>query len=240
LKRPLTKIDYTFVLMRFFLPLTVSFMFLFASANPAGAQALGLGIEGGARVSNDVFGNLHDISSESRRYIVGPRVDVHLPRNFFVEVEALYRTFGFTSYDFSSVTNEITRARANSWEFPVLLKYRYPRFATHPFFGAGYEPRFVHGNNLTNGAYASGVTSGVVTYTYLINQQSATGYPVSHGAVVSGGLEFAAGPVHISPELRYIHWSPAFLNVNQTGIAGGYRINSAHNELLVLFGVTWH
>jgi hypothetical protein len=215
-------------------------MFLFSSANPAAAQLIGLGVAGGARVSNDVFGNIGDISSESKRYIVGPRVDVHLSKGFFIEGEALYRTLGFTTYDVSGGINEITRERANSWEFPVLLKYRYTGFWAHPFLGAGYEPRFVHGNDLTNGAYASGITSGIVTYTYLINQRTPTSYPVSNGAVVSGGVEFVAGPVHISPELRYIHWSPAFLDVNPAGSAGSYRINSSHNELLILFGVTWH
>jgi hypothetical protein len=225
--------------MRFLL-VTVSVIFLFASASPARAQLLGLGVEGGARVSNDVFGNFGDISSESKRYIVGPRVNVHLPRNFLVEVEALYRPFGFSAHNFSPGISLTTRERANSWEFPLLLKYRYPGFVAHPFIGAGYEPRIVHGNDVVNGAFASGITSGVVTYTYVINQQSKTNYPVSNGAVVSGGLDFVAGPVHISPELRYIHWSPAFLDINRSGADGPFRINSSHNELLVLFGVTWH
>jgi len=226
--------------MRFFFSLTVSLMLLFVIAHPSPAQLVGLGIEGGARASNDTFGNIGNIYSESKRYLVGPRVDVRLPRHFFVELDALYRTFGYTAYEVTSLTNEVIRERANSWEIPVLLKYRYPGFRAHPFLGAGYDARFVHGTDVTNGAFVSGITSGVTTYTYLINQQSTTNYPVSHGAVVSGGLEFVAGPVHISPELRYIHWSPAFLNVNQSGIAGGYKFNSAHNELLVLFGVTWH
>jgi len=226
--------------MRFFPALTVPFILLSSIAGPAAAQLVGVGIEGGARVSNDVFGNIGNINSESKRYILGPRVNVYLPRHFFVEVDALYRTVGYTAYEITSVMNEGIRERANSWEVPMLLKYRYPGYRAHPFIGAGYDPRFVHGTDLTNGAFVSGSTSGIPTYTYLINQQSATHYPVSHGAVVSGGVEFVAGSVHISPELRFIHWSPAFLSVNQNGSAGGYKFNSAHNELLVLFGVTWH
>lgn len=219
--------------MRFFLAL----MLLFAFVPPAAAQLVGLGVEGGARVSTDVFGTANP---ESKRYIVGPRVDVHLPRNFSVEVDALYRTFGFTGYETSTVINEIVRGRSNSWELPTLIKYRYPGFLAHPFIGAGYDPRFVHGNTVTNGSYVSGVTSGVTTYTYLTNQQSATSYPVSNGAVVNGGMDFVVGPVHIAPELRYIHWTPPFLNVNPGGSAGSYKFNSGHNELMVLFGVTWH
>jgi hypothetical protein len=203
----------------------------------AAAGQIGLGVIGGARLSNETFGN---INTESNRSIVGPRVDIHLPRNFFVEIEALYRPFGFSAYQISTVTNEIVRERANSWEIPVLLKYRYTGFRAHPFIGAGYDPRFVHGNDITNGAFVSGVSSGIPVYTYLFNQQTKTNYPVSHGAVVSGGLEFVVGPIRISPELRYTHWNPAFLNFNQSGVAGGYKYNSDHNELSVLVGVTWH
>ena len=223
--------------MRFLLSLITPLMLVIVLAPPASPQLIGVGIETGARVSTDVFGT---VNSESKRYIVGPRVDLHLPRNFSVEVDALYRNFGFTGYEVSTVMNEIVRGRSNSWEFPLLIKYRYPAFRAHPFIGAGYDPRFVRGTTVTNGSFVSGVTSGVTTYTYLNNQQSTTSYPVSHGAVVNGGMDFVVGPIHISPELRYIHWSPPFLSVNENGSAGSYKFNSSHNELLVLFGVTWH
>jgi hypothetical protein len=212
-------------------------MLLFTLAHTASAQLVGLGVTGGGRLSNETFGN---INTESKPYIVGPRVDIHLPRHFFVEVDALYRPVGFTAYQLSLLTNVLIRERANSWELPVLLKYRYTGFRAHPFLGAGYAPRFVHGDDVANGAFVSGARSGIPTYTYLINQQSKTSYAVSNGAVVSGGVEFVIGPMHISPELRYIHWNPAFLNFNQTGAAGGYKYNSDHNELLALVGVTWH
>lgn len=223
--------------VRFLLRPAVPLVVLFTVTHTAAGQFVGLGVTAGARLSDETFGN---INTESKRYILGPRVDFHLPRHFFVEVDALYRLFGFTAYQQSTVTNVIIRERANSWEFPVILKYRYTGYRAHPFLGAGYDPRFVHGNDVANGAYVTGIRSGVPIYTYLINQQSKTSYPVSHGAVVSGGVEFVAGPVHISPELRYIHWTPPILNFNETGSAGGYKYNSDHNELLVLVGVTWH
>jgi hypothetical protein len=221
--------------MRFF-RFSGLFLLLLMSANPAAAQLLGLGIEGGARLSTDAHGT---INSESKRYIVGPRVDLHLWRVFSVEVDALYRNVGFTAFENSSVISELVRERAASWEFPVIIKYRYPGFRAHPFLGAGYDPRVVHGTDITNGAFASGITSGVTTYTYLLNQQSTTSYSVAHGAVINGGMDFVAGPVHISPELRFVHWAAPFLNVNQNGSTGSPKFNSSRNELFVLFGVTW-
>jgi len=225
------------VFLRFLLRPAVPLALLFTVPHTAVGQFLGLGVTAGARLSDETFGN---INTESKRLIFGPRVDFHLPRHFFVEVDALYRLFGFTAYQQSATTNVIIRERANSWEFPVILKYRYTGYRTHPFLGAGYAPRFVNGNDVANGAYLTGIRSGIPIYTYLIDQKSKTSYPVSHGAVVSGGVEFVAGPVHISPELRYTHWTPPFLNFNESGLAGGYKYNSDRNELLVLVGVTWH
>ncbi|HEX4138438.1 MAG TPA: hypothetical protein VHY84_27760 [Bryobacteraceae bacterium] len=226
--------------MRLFLHISVPFLLLLVSANPAAAQLFGFGIEGGARLSTDTHGTIGSINSESKRYIVGPRVDVHLSHSFSVEVDALYRNVAFSAFENSPVVNELIRERANSWEFPAIVKYRYPGFRAHPFLGAGYDPRVVHGADITNGAFASGVVSGITTYTYLLNQQSPTNYKVTNGAVVSGGMDFVAGPVHISPELRFVHWVTPFLNVNQSGSAGSSRFNSSRNELFILFGITWH
>ena len=224
--------------MRFFF--FVPFLLVLASANPAAAQLIGFGIEGGARLSTDAHGTLNSINSESKRYIAGPRVDVHLSRSFSVEVDALYRNVGFTAFETSPVVNEIIRERANSWEFPMLIKYRYPGFRAHPFLGAGYDPRFVHGTDITNGAFASGVISGITTFTYLLNHETPTSYKVTHGAVINGGMDFVAGAIHISPELRFVHWAAPFLDSNESGSAGSSKFNSSRNELFVLFGVTWH
>jgi hypothetical protein len=206
-------------------------------AHSAPAQLIGLGFIGGARVSTETFGNIH---TESNREVVGPRVDVHVSKNFFVEVDGLFRPVGFTAYQQSLVTNEVVRERSTSWEIPMMLKYRYTGYKVRPFFGVGYDPRWVSGTDVSNGAFVSGARNGITTYTYLINQTVKTAYPVSNGLVASGGMEFVVGPLRISPELRYMHWSPSFLNFNQNGALGGFKYNSDHNELLGLVGVTWH
>jgi hypothetical protein len=54
-----------------------------------------------------------------------------------VEVDALYRREGFQS-SFSNVFFGVSsEERANSWEFPMLLKYRLPVPLVKPFAEVG-------------------------------------------------------------------------------------------------------
>ena len=71
--------------------LTGIFALVFLSGNVLLAQQVEVGVEGGIRATDDLSGT---ISSESKRYIVGPAVDIRLPKRFSVEVDALYQRFG--------------------------------------------------------------------------------------------------------------------------------------------------
>jgi hypothetical protein len=194
------------------------------------AQRVAVGLEGGVRTTDDVSGSL---TSESKRYIVGPRVEIRLPARLSFEVDALYRRFGFTGYASSELANSITRERANSWEFPMIVKYRLPSAPAHPFAGVGYAPRTIHGTDVSSGSYSS--PSG---YTYFFNRHSDTSYSWTHGVVVSGGVNLDAGHLRFTPELRYVHWNAPFLN--QFGGDGSFRFVSKQDELFVLLGVSWH
>jgi hypothetical protein len=54
--------------------------------------------------------------------------------------------------------------------------------------------------------------------------------------VVEGGIEKRAGRLRIAPELRYIHWSPHALYVQQLH---GLFIVSTQNQVDVLVGITF-
>src|SRR5580704_7591899 len=119
------------------------------------AQRVAVGLEGGVRTTDDVSGSL---TSESKRYIVGPKVEIRLPLRLSFEFDALYRRFGFTGYETSCCGNSVTRERSNSWEFPMILKYRIPVVPGHPFVGAGYAPRTVDGTDVSSGVGNVGFT----------------------------------------------------------------------------------
>lgn len=222
------------VCMRFRFLLAGSFTFVFLSVHLAIAQPVALGVEGGLRTTDDVSGTL---TPESKRYIVGPKLEVRLPLHLSFEFDALYRDVGFTGYFGSCCGSSITRERDNSWEFPMIVKYRFPSvLRLHPFAGIGDAPRIVSGNDISSGSYLSNFNTGATTY--YSNVHGNVSYPVTQGLVVSGGVEFGARHVLISPELRYVHWNQPFLY--EFGGDGGSRFTSPQNELFVLLGIAWH
>jgi hypothetical protein len=85
------------------------------------AQTLTFGVKGGARITNDLDSYWAD--SESKRDVIGPMFILGLRRGFAVEVGALYRRVGYRS-DGVDVIGDVytTRARGNSFEFPVLRR----------------------------------------------------------------------------------------------------------------------
>lgn len=111
----------------------------------------------------------------SKRYVVGPQVDIGLPFGLGIEVDALYRREGYQGGPV--LYNGDFTEHANSWEFPLLLKYRLPVPLLRPFLEVGYAPR---------------VISGRVHY-YTSNTVSGTDYPASQGVVVGGGVQFGVG-----------------------------------------------
>ena len=121
----------------------------------------------------------------------------------------------------------------------MILKFRLPGALVHPFVGAGYSPRIIHGTDALSGYYLSGITQNppANVYTYTSTHYNTT-YPVTHGVVVSGGVTLRLGHLSVSPEARYVHWKTPFLS--EYGGDGSYRFVSNQDELFVLVGVSWH
>src|SRR5579872_727381 len=115
----------------------------------ASAQTVSVGvIAGGSLVTPTLY------SDDSHRYIVGPSVEVRLPRGFALEADALYQRVGadFTTTSilsginlapiYSSAGSGVSRAVGNMWQFPVTGKYYFNRTSKfQPFVGLGPEWR---------------------------------------------------------------------------------------------------
>src|SRR4051812_15902078 len=121
----------------------------FCTLGIASAQLVSFGVKGGVSLTDP-----DRYKGESKRYIVGPSVEVRLPLGFAVEVDALYRRVGSSfSYIFPTLNPDGTpanmtianynRQRGNSWEFPILAKYyfRSRSSAWQPFLATGYAFR---------------------------------------------------------------------------------------------------
>ncbi len=98
--------------------------------------------------------------SESRRYVIGPMVELNLPFGFSVEADALYRPLDLAT-EITVAPQPLRRSVTdiNSWEFPILGKYRFLHTpVVKPYLEAG--PIFRHvgsqGSQFSNAGFALG------------------------------------------------------------------------------------
>jgi hypothetical protein len=161
---------------------------------------------------------------------VGPSVDLSLPGSFAIEVDALYRRQGYQallnlgSPEQNTVTNE--RERANSWEFPILLKYKLPAPVIKPFVEAGVAPRRITGTIAASIESFSPVTSPFTTFTSTNFARN------SAGVVVGGGVQISLGRLRILPEARYTHWASAPAN-------GFAEVSTSQQQVDLAIGIGW-
>ena len=153
--------------------------FLVVSA-AAFAQPFGAGLKIGVPVT-DAFQvlpvpTLAVFSGDAPRYTVGPYVELRLPARMAIEVDALYRSYNFRSAGVG--------APASSWEFPILLKHRFPVPLVKPYFDAGLSFSRLSDINLAS-----------------LNHRT------NYGIVVGGGVEFNLFLIKVSPEVRYTGWA---------------------------------
>jgi hypothetical protein len=154
-----------------------------------------------------------------------------LPFGLGVEVDALYRRAG-SSYLFSNFAgSSYTQERANSWEFPLLLKYKFPIPLIKPFIEGGYAPRLINGT-VNNNGFRVNLQTGQQTY----GQSHYGTNDTSQGLVIGGGVQLGLGRLLISPGVRYTHWNnQPFLVLEPDGPTFG----SSRNQADILVGLSW-
>ncbi len=164
------------------------------------------GVKGGVPLT-DAFetakGNSSFYASNTKRYMVGPTIEFHLPARFSIEIDALYTRLGFDRgvTDASGNVIDYSTTRANSWVFPVLGKFEILPGAFRPFVDAGASFRNISGVKQVRSA-VSGATLNNAT----INNPAEFNKSNDIGATFGFGVAFKAGPVRISPEFRYTRW----------------------------------
>ena len=150
-----------------------------------------LGARGGLALNNsnnltNPLGN-YGMPSPGRQYIIGGTAGVRLPLGFSIVGDALFNRQNLNLVDYGGFN---AGANQDSWQFPVMLNYTFGHAAVAPVIGAGFSVR--HLNNFGN------------VPSYVLNGSTSAN---SVGFVVGGGVRFKAGPVDITPELRYTHWA---------------------------------
>ncbi len=193
------------------------------------------GVKGGVPLS-DAFdiarapSPAREFSSATRRYTIGPTAELRLPFGLGVEFDALYKRLGYTSSGSTASLTFHSETTANSWEFPLLVKYRAPGVLARPFLLGG-----VSFHRLSDVKQFTVETFQTVTG----DRTSTTSDPEElrdksdQGFVLGAGLELRPPVIRISPEIRYTRWgSENFLDALNI-------LRSNKNQWEFLIGLTF-
>jgi hypothetical protein len=169
-------------------------------------------------------------SSVPNRFIAGVTGELRLPFGLGVEVDALYRRIHYQD-TIGSILGTLTtdRTTANSWEFPVLVKYRFPTRIARPYVDAGVAFDTLSGltDTVTQTIRFTPITTTGTTSTPAALQNNST-----KGFVIGAGVDIHAIVLHLSPEIRYTRWGAQHFNLS--GV-----LSSNQNQAEFLLGITF-
>lgn len=149
---------------------------------------------------------------QESRWTGGPTAEFRLPWRFAVAFEALYRNRqennsgianlapGFSPFQVNSVRN------TNTWDLPLLLKYRLRVGPARPFLAGGYQ--WSRENYEAQASYfCTDPRGGPCVPPDFPTQRfggSFSGTEWKRGLVAGAGLEFKTRYVTIAPEVRWV------------------------------------
>lgn len=175
------------------------------------AQPLDVGIKGGVPVSEGSFQIPYSKGggrTTLNRYTVGPTAEFGLPLGLTFEADLLYKhshSAGAARFGLYPIYYAVQQA--NSWELPLLAKYRFLRGPISPYVVAGPSLHWVRAHIVTRtttlGATGETTTSAATSQNYY-----------QTGLSAGGGVGVKIGRIRLSPELRYTHWSGNELDLN--------------------------
>lgn len=187
------------------------------------AQTLKFGTRAGAKLTN-FFSFEHnyahsDFVNNSKCYVLGPMFELRLPFGFGFEADALYR---HGAYRLAAMNEFTWSGSANSWQFPLLAKYRFSTRAIRPYADAGFAF-----DKLT------GVSEGVVQSFGNIALPARAGSRIGKGLVLGAGLDIHA-VLHFAPELRFTRWGGSQYQDQYYD-----RVRASRNQVQFLLGITF-
>jgi hypothetical protein len=185
------------------------------------SQPFGVGLKGGVPMTDflSAAGQSNPpltFLASTNRYVIGPMAELRFPFGLGVEVNALYRHYGF-----SSTGALISSTSTGAWEFPLVAKYRFKGPVIHPYVEAG-----VAWDKL------SGLSQSIASATGISNP-SQLNTNVTHGFVFGGGIEAKVLLIRIAPEIRFTRWDDHHF-LDPSGL-----LKSNLNQAEFLVGITF-
>jgi hypothetical protein len=165
-------------------------------------ENVSFGVKGGIPITDAVDtarGTTSAYFTDTKRYLVGPTIEFHLPARFSIEIDALYKRIG---YQFDATGPFVySKTVANSWEFPILGKFEILPGPVRPFVDLGMNIR-----NLSGVKQIRQTISGATFNRVELNSANEFNKRNDLGLTGGFGIAFKMGPVRISPEFRYTRW----------------------------------
>jgi opacity protein-like surface antigen len=182
------------------------FAFTFLAASAAYPQSVSFGLKGGVPLANALkVTDPATYTSDRSPFVIGPAVELGLPLGLAVEADLLYRRLHWASST-SATTGQ-------TWEFPILAKYRFPGPLLRPFIDAGISFR----------RFAA----------FSTDQPPEVKGRAATGATIGAGLELHLPVVRLSSEIRYTRWGTTSIRATLGGLT------TQLNQADLLLGITF-
>jgi opacity protein-like surface antigen len=211
-----------------------SLLLLLFSAAALSAQPIGFGIKGGLPMNDflDAASNQNfRFDTTTNRYIIGATVELRLPFGLGIELDALYRHFGYSSFGQipGTIITASTQTSSGAWEFPLVGKYKFKGVPLlRPYVEAG-----VSWDKLTGLTQTVSQTVGSVLQTTSNSNPAELHKDFTTGFVIGAGVDIKALVIHVTPEIRYTRWGAKHF-IDTTGL-----LNSNQNQGEFLVGITF-
>jgi hypothetical protein len=220
---------------RLLLPLVVMFL---------GSQAFAqirFGVKAGVPIS-EYFETESSYSSATRRYTLGPSIEATVWRNISLEFDALYKRIGYNARTgsrgrFPPFYIDTYEVKGGSWDFPLMVKYRFPRVPLYVASGALF-PHIgpVRARGERTGTRLVGVNGGALSESFTEPLKFSAPFDLRKrswpGLTAGAGIEFGRGRFRVLPEFRYTRITS---NITDRDGIGGLRLNQNQIDFLLGF-----
>ena len=193
---------------------------LLMAASAVLGQGFSFGLKGGVPLTDAL--HVLDRSrylSDKAPYVIGPAAELRLFAGLSAEVDLLYRRVEYTSTT-QATPQEVSRTSGQTWELPMLAKYRVPGELLRPFVSAGLSYRRL-------ARFEQRLSTGGTSEPPELTKRSTS------GATVGGGLEVSLPLIRVSAEMRYTRWGSSSFRSTLSGLAS--QLNQADLLLGILF-----
>ena len=186
----------------------IRWIFLLAGAATLHAQPITYGFKLGVPFSDENTGPF--TTKTQSRWTGGPFVELHLPYRLGVEFSVIARTSSEnTTLTFPFGTNlnpyvASIKDKVNTWDFPLLLKYRFTQGKFRPYIGAGAA--WSHRRSEMESVYSCMGPQGSCRPPELSGEivgGSRKSTLTKFGPAASAGVDIKTQYVTISPEVRW-------------------------------------